>query len=742
MPVDVKSYLASMKSISSQTASSIKNGSANQSALKVQALLAQLIEALSYAKSMDFRQKTLNAPAVGSENKTAREVLEQMKSQEKLIKQLADGQVLSKEQGKKLTEAIDKFYEMAGTTEINYKKFAENLDKFAKQDLPEAVKTRIANDSKDANLIGKEQASKENPVINTLKKIKYYIEDTVENTKQFRKKLFVTLDQFKEGLFDAFDKLGEDIASGDIISKLLKNLSGLGALGLVLQGFTKEGAFGIPTLVKQFMNLRALAKGGKLTETIGDMFKGIKMIFKQFKFLPKLVEKFGLGKGLGAAAKGIGKGVAKGMGKNALKKIPVIGALLSVWFAWERWKKKDYAGAFIEIASGIASIFPGIGTLVSIGLDLINLGRDTGFFKNLKEKAEAKIPNLSENLILSIPIVGQIFGLKKTFDLWNSGDKMGALRMATKSLSSLLPGGAWLFDIFEKMASMKWDKPSKKGKGSSEKGSGLSLSEAGFGDSRGSIAQKGAGDKVNLGDRLAQNAISIGGKTTTSTGWCALKVGDAIERTDPNIIRATGRGNAWEWISKLKGPGSKWFNYAGKARSNKDLASLAPGSIAVWNKQSAHPYGHIEIADGRGHLISDFSRPANLYLYRSNPAGITPDIFTPKGVKVPRLSMMQDETSSPMDIMGNIDAEVTGNISTSDDAISAYTAYMDNLQSQINETSGSQTVSSGAWANQANLKSMSPHSVPSMPSVQSSPSSMTTDVNDTALAILNSVLFK
>ena len=222
MPVDVKSYLASMKSISSQTASNIKSGTASQNDLKLQALLAQLIEALSYAKSMDFRQKTLNAPAIGSEDKTAREILEQMKSQEKLVKQLAEGQALSKEQGDKLTKAIDKFYEMAGATEINYKKFSENLKKFAEQDLPEAVKTRIANDSKDARLISKEQSSKENPVINTLKKIKYYIEDTAENTKQFRKKLFVTLDQFKEGLFDAFDKLGEEIASGDIISKLLK----------------------------------------------------------------------------------------------------------------------------------------------------------------------------------------------------------------------------------------------------------------------------------------------------------------------------------------------------------------------------------------------------------------------------------------------------------------------------------------------------------------------------------------
>lgn len=740
MPVDVKSYLASMKSISSQTTSNIKSGTASQNDLKLQALLAQLIEALSYAKSMDFRQKTLNAPAIGSEDKTAREILEQMKSQEKLVKQLAEGQALSKEQGDKLTKAIDKFYEMAGATEINYKKFSENLKKFAEQDLPEAVKTRIANDSKDARLISKEQSSKENPVINTLKKIKYYIEDTAENTKQFRKKLFVTLDQFKEGLFDAFDKLGEEIASGDIISKLLKNLSGLGALGLVLQGFTKEGMFGIPTLVKQFMNLRALAKGGKLTETVVDMFKGIRMIFKQFKFLPKLISKFGLGKGLGAAAKGIGKGVAKGMGKNALKKIPVIGALLSIWFATSRWKQGDKAGALIEIASGVASLFPGIGTLVSIGLDLINIGRDTGFFKNMKEKVETKIPNLSENMLLSIPVVGQIFGLKKTFDLWKSGDKMGALKMATKSLASLMPGGAWLFDIFEKMASMTWDKSPKEKGGSNQKGGNL-LSEAGSGDCRGSIAQFGAGDKVNLGDRLAQNAIAIGGHRTTSSGVCALKVGDALERTDPSIIKATGRGNAWTWINKLKGPGKKWFNYAGKAKSNKDLANLAPGSIAVWNRQSAHPYGHIEIADGRGHLISDFSRPANLNLYRSNPANIKPEIFTPKGVAVPRLSIGQEETSSSSDILGqDFNFESQENIATSDDAISAYTSFIDQIQNKITGISGAQMTSGKPMAAPVPIKSSVPASAPAQ--VQSQPSSMTTDVNDTALAILNSVLFK
>jgi len=153
---------------------------------------------------------------------------------------------------------------------------------------------------------------------------------------------------------------------------------------------------------------------------------------------------------------------------------------------------------------------------------------------------------------------------------------------------------------------------------------------------------------------LAKAAINTGGHTTKSGGKCALYVGNALSKVIGEKETSKLRGNAWQWISKLSSIGSKWFTKSGYATTDKQLKSLPPGSIAIWNKQPAHPYGHIEISDGKGNLISDFKRVANLNLYRRNPAGIKPLIFTPKGVKVPKLDEGYnkngaEETSSSSD---------------------------------------------------------------------------------------------
>ena len=39
------------------------------------------------------------------------------------------------------------------------------------------------------------------------------------------------------------------------------------------------------------------------------------------------------------------------------------------------------------------------------------------------------------------------------------------------------------------------------------------------------------------------------------------------------------------------------------------LSSLPAGSIVVWGRSKQHPHGHVSIADGKGHEISDRLRP-------------------------------------------------------------------------------------------------------------------------------------
>jgi len=95
-------------------------------------------------------------------------------------------------------------------------------------------------------------------------------------------------------------------------------------------------------------------------------------------------------------AKIAGKGGAKGLFgiigklfgkilKPLLKRIPGIGSLISWGFAISRFKKGDIVGGLIDVASGIATLFPGIGTGISIGLDVLNA------FLDVKKGKEDKV---------------------------------------------------------------------------------------------------------------------------------------------------------------------------------------------------------------------------------------------------------------------------------------------------------------------------------------------------------------
>ena len=77
-----------------------------------------------------------------------------------------------------------------------------------------------------------------------------------------------------------------------------------------------------------------------------------------------------------ALKKTAAKVAVKGVGKMALKKVPILGAVAGVAFGIERAMKGDWLGAIGEVASGTASIFPGVGTAVSAGIDAALIAKD------------------------------------------------------------------------------------------------------------------------------------------------------------------------------------------------------------------------------------------------------------------------------------------------------------------------------------------------------------------------------
>ena len=185
-----------------------------------------------------------------------------------------------------------------------------------------------------------------------------------------------------------------------LIGPALLILGGLAALvtGIMSDGPLK-GLFnilskgGIIGGVKLFQKMagKQLAKfTGQFAKIMPkNLFKNVIETAKGFlgnigKFLLAPFKKLA-GKGGAKALFGtIGKLFTKFL-KPVLKRIPGIGSLISWGFAISRFKQGDLIGGLIDVASGIATLFPGIGTGISIGLDVLNA------FIDVKKGKEDKV---------------------------------------------------------------------------------------------------------------------------------------------------------------------------------------------------------------------------------------------------------------------------------------------------------------------------------------------------------------
>ena len=141
------------------------------------------------------------------------------------------------------------------------------------------------------------------------------------------------------------------------------------------------GAGGAGGAVGKILGGSALANlvAGKGLKKLGGVVKS-----KVGKKVSEVALRHALGKD---AAEGISKtigreaaeaGVEKGFGKLVGKKIPLVGLGLAAFFAAERAAKGDMLGASLELASGAASTFPGIGTGASLAIDAALIARDSG----------------------------------------------------------------------------------------------------------------------------------------------------------------------------------------------------------------------------------------------------------------------------------------------------------------------------------------------------------------------------
>ena len=122
--------------------------------------------------------------------------------------------------------------------------------------------------------------------------------------------------------------------------------------------------------------LRSVVDGSRrqISKTLGK--KSADKVFKSIikkEFAEKTL-RGGLKRSIGTS---IGEKIGgKTIAKVAGKKVPVVGALVGAGFAIERLIKGDTEGAALELASGLASILPFIGTGSSFAIDAYLIRRD------------------------------------------------------------------------------------------------------------------------------------------------------------------------------------------------------------------------------------------------------------------------------------------------------------------------------------------------------------------------------
>jgi len=198
------------------------------------------------------------------------------------------------------------------------------------------------------------------------------------------------------------------------------------------------------------------------TGSVTNIFSKIGKTFSSLSIIPKAIMKFfnnlgfgaggGIGKIIGSVTKLGGGSLLKLIGtmfKNVAKRIPFIGSLISFKDAYDRFKKGDILGGFISITSGIATFFPGIGTVVSIGLDVLNMVLDKQQSKpeNQNKGKGSIIGNLIKNTmakffdekrLLQIPLIGPLIKIAKGF-MTLSSDPVEGMKGILKGIFSLNP---------------------------------------------------------------------------------------------------------------------------------------------------------------------------------------------------------------------------------------------------------------------------------------------------------------
>jgi hypothetical protein len=243
-----------------------------------------------------------------------------------------------------------------------------------------------------------------------------------------------------------------------LIGPALLVLGGLSALvtGLMTDGplkglfniLAKGGIIGGVKLFQRMASNQLKTFGGLFAKILPtNLFKNV--IDSAKKFLGN-IGKFLLGPFKKIAGTGAAKGIFGTIGgmlvkviKPVLRRLPGISSLISWAFAYSRFKKGDLVGGLIDVASGIAALpaFFGVGTAISIGLDVLNAFIDSKKGKSEDVKPAGSGFKLSEFFIKIKDKIMNGYPIKNLVNFWNGAKNVftGNFKEGFKQMAYAIP---------------------------------------------------------------------------------------------------------------------------------------------------------------------------------------------------------------------------------------------------------------------------------------------------------------
>ena len=258
--------------------------------------------------------------------------------------------------------------------------------------------------------------------------------------------------------------------AGQMLAGLLLLLGGVGALiyGLLNDGALKGvmkllSKIGIQGGVKLLMGaVKGFVKF--ISEFLKTPFEILMKLAKSiFKPIGSLISKM-----VPAGIKGLGKSIFGSMAKTLvpllkiLKKVPIIGSIISIGFAISRFKSGDNIGGIIDVLSalsGLLNLIPGgsvIAIPLSIGFDLLNAFLDAKT-AGAEDKQSAKMDILKsmggwivnkfkENAIY-MPIIGGFMRFGRAYEAFKGGNIKDGLKELGLGLLTFVGGGPIIMGI-------------------------------------------------------------------------------------------------------------------------------------------------------------------------------------------------------------------------------------------------------------------------------------------------------